>query len=459
MTQENTFRMGLLVAAGLSGVLFGNRGTPPNAFGQDREQEVHMGVEADQLSRINLVLEDFSAGPKATSADAQRVHDVVMNDLSMTDFFNILVARPGTALAAPPDTNGWAGMTASNEAMIQLAGGVFPGAQFIAGASVTMSGADLVVEGYLKEYPSFRGVLSRSYRARPEWYREAAHRFSDDIVLYLTGEEGISRTRIAFISSQTGSKELYLVDYDGQNVRQITRDKSIALSPAWNGDASRVAFVSFRRGDPDLYQVSLSSGEITLLAGKPGPDMSPAYSRDGRHLAFTQTVEGNSEIVVSGADGRSPKRITRNKGIDTAPCWAPTGQELCFTSDRSGSPQLYVSDSEGGSLRRLTQTGTWNDSPDWSPDGQKIVYVSRGGSGFKIWTIGADGSGAIALTGGGGSDENPRWAPDGRKIVFSSTREGKRALYTMNADGTGVRRLTFISGDCFGTSWSSRPAR
>lgn len=450
----------LAVAAWFAGAPLATNPVQAQTSDADKEQEVHLGLESDRLEKINLILEEFSATSGATPSDSKRVRDVVHNDLSMTDFFTIIAAPAGTGLAAPPDTSGWSAMTGSGTARIeQTSAGAYPGARFIAGARVTVSGGDLVVEGYLKEYPSYRGILARSYRARPEWFREAAHRFSDDIVLYLTGEEGISRTRIAFISNQTRAKELHVIDYDGENLRQLTRDKSIALSPSWSPDGNRLAFVSFRRGDPDLYQFSLSTGEISVLSGKPGPDMAPAYSRDGRQLAFTMTVEGNSELFVSGADGRNPRRITRNRGIDTSPTWSPTGQEICFTSDRAGGPQLYISDPEGGNLRRLTQSGKWNDSPDWSPDGQRIVYVSQGGGGFKIWTIQPDGSGATPITGGPGSDENPKWAPDGRKIVFSSTREGRRALYTMNADGTGVRRLTFINGECFGTSWSHRASR
>ncbi len=438
-----------------------------SSWSRAQEQEVYLGTESGTLSRINLILEDLVTGPGATGSDAKRVRDVVYGDLSMTDFFNIINGAAGLSQGPPPDTTGWFALTGSRSftsdagarAFVQAPNGGYPEARFIAGGVLKLIGSDLVLEAYLKEYPTHRVILSRTYKARPEWYREVAHRFSDDIILYLTGEEGISRTRIAFISNQSGAKELYLIDYDGENVRQLTRDKSIALSPAWSADGSRIAFVSYRRGDPDLYQISLSTGEITVISGRPGPDMAPAFSRDGRRLAFSMTIDGNTELHVAGSDGKNPRRITNNPGIDTSPTWSPTGDYVCYTSDRSGRPNLYVADADGTNLRRLTFEGSWNDSPDWSPDGSRIVYVSQMGRDFKIWMIRVDGAEARALTGGPGSDENPKWSPDGRKILFSSNREGKRALYTMNPDGTGVRRVTFLSGDCFGTAWSARPPR
>ena len=424
-----------------------------------REQEVQIGLEFDRAHRINLLLEDLAAQAGATPTDARNVGGVVLNDLNLSDLFNVGPAPAGLALGAAPDSAGWFRQKGDGSVLAKSEQGGYPNARMVAGGQLSLSGSDLVLDAYLKEYPSLRTVLTRTYRTKPEWFREIAHRFSDDIVLYLTGEEGIARTRIAFINNGTGAKELYITDYDGSNIRQITRDKSIAVSPAWIADGQRIAFTSFRRGDPDLYSVNLGNGEITTLSDRPGPDMAPAGSRDGQRMAFVTSVAGNSEIFVADGQGRGAQQVTHNSGIDSSPSWSPTGREICFTSDRSGDPQVYISDAEGGNVRRLTYDGRKNDSPDWSPDGRRIVYVSLQDAGFKVWSIGVDGTDNRALTSGPGSDENPKWAPDSRKIVFTSTREGKRALFTMNADGSGVRRLTFMNGECGGTSWGRRLPR
>lgn len=413
------------------------------AVARAQEQEVTMGVEFSGQKKMNLLLEEFAPGPGTTGTDAKKTRGVVENDLNLTDLFK-LTNGPAGLSRTPPDTTG---------------GRKYGDVRFVASGALRLAGSDLVLDAALKEYPACREIFSRSYRVRPEWFREAAHRFADDVLLYLTGLEGISRTRIAFTSNASGQKEIYMIDFDGENLRQITRDKSIALSPAWSADGGRLAFTSFRKGDPDLYQVNLGTGEIGALYAKPGPDLAPNYSRDGRRLAWSSVVEGSSEIFASDARGTAPRRLTNNRAIDTAPAWSPTGYEIAFTSDRSGRPQVYAMDGEGANVRRLTFEGEWSDSPDWSPDGLRIVYVAREQGEFKVWAMLSDGSGAVRLTGGRGSDENPKWSPDGRKIVFSSTRDGRRALYTMNADGSGVRRLTFLNGECYGTSWSARLPR
>lgn len=423
------------------------------------EQEVQLGLEFDRAHRIHLILEELGSQGGATGSDARTVGDVVRNDLDLSDLFVLLKAPAGTGQGAPPDTNGWYRFRKSDPASVDIQINGFPTARMIAGGTLRMAGSDLLLDAWLKEYPSLRVALTRTYRARPEWFREIAHRFSDDIILYLTGEEGVARTRIAFVNNQSGSKELYITDFDGANVKQITRDRSITVSPAWSGDGQRIAFTSYRNGDPDLFQVDLTSGQITGLSSRPGPDMAPAWSRDGQRLAMSFMTAGNSEIYIADGRGRNPAQVTHSPAIDTSPSWSPTGRELCFTSDRSGDPQIYVCDSEGGNVRRLTYDGRKNDSADWSPDGTRIAYVSLQDQGFKIWSIGVNGQGNTPLTAGPGSDENPKWSPDSRKIVFTSTREGKRALYTMNADGSGVRRLTRLNGECWGTSWSQRLPR
>src|SRR4030067_781583 len=70
--------------------------------------------------------------------------------------------------------------------------------------------------------------------------RKIAHKFADDVMESLTGERGIFDTRFLFASNISGSKEIYMSDYDGYNTRQITRNGSINLSPQWSPDGRRI---------------------------------------------------------------------------------------------------------------------------------------------------------------------------------------------------------------------------
>ena len=301
-------------------------------------------------------------------------------------------------------------------------------------------------------------VLDRGYPIALGSVRETMHRFADDVLEALTGERGIAETKIAYVRHSGRAKEIWIMDYDGENQRQLTHDGALALSPAWAPWGTEIAFTTFRRGNPDLYLFDLTRGASYPFSTRPGLNTAPSYSPDGKWIACTISRDGNAEIYMISRDAQTAKRLTRNGAIDTSPTWSPTGREIAFTSNRAGSPQVFVMDVEGLNQRLLTIEGSYNDSPQWSPKGDKICYAARHDGIFDVVVMDANGANPIQITSNSGHNENPRWSADGRKIVFSSSRDGKRQIMIMNADGSDVTKLT-SEGECFSPGWGPRPRR
>jgi TolB protein len=399
--------------------------------------EEEIDIQKHAVGRIPILVEEFRRGAGATADDTQAVFEVLFNDLRLAGYFKLVRISP----TDPADTLG------ASRSLYLVRG------------TVDLSQGDLVLRGVVESLPGRDRVLGRDYRTRPEWYREAAHRFADDIVWALTGYPGIARTKIAFVSNRGGNKEIYLVDYDGHGLRQVTRNGSINLSPAWSPDGKKLAYVSYQGGDADIFVLDLTSGADRLLVGGNGVQGAPAFSPDGKHVLFSQTRGRESEIYICREDGQGVRRLTRAGGINTSPCWSPDGRRIVFTSDRSGNPQLYAADAEGGSPRRITFQGKWNDIADWSPHGDRIAYCSRQNGGFRLSLVDASGLGRETVrTFGPGSDEHPSWAPNGRHVVFASSREGSRRLYVLDVEAGTNRRLLPTVG-CSGAAWSPVPAR
>jgi TolB protein len=402
---------------------------------QRPEKEMTISREGTQI--ISLVLEDFAPGPGATQKDVESVYRVLAQDLEFSNYF--VITRVPQLVAGDP-------VAVSGKAVV--------------GGTVELARGQLVLRGTLEALPGRSRILSRDYATKPEWYRETAHRFADDIVHFLTGENGIARTKVAFVSTKTGNKEIYVVDYDGFGLRQVTHNRSINMSPAWSPDLRQIVYTSFKKGDPDVYVIDLASGQERLVAGGPGVQGAPVFSPDGKSILFSNTRGRESEIYIVPAAGGQPRRLTREGGINTSPSWSPDGRRIVFTSDRSGTPQLYVADVDGGISRRLTFGGTWNDLASWSPTGDLVAYSARQPDGFRLAVVDPSGlDRERVVTAGPGSEEHPSWAPNGRHVAYSSGSGRRSGIYVLHVDSGEKRALIEGGGTYQGATWSSIPAR
>lgn len=341
------------------------------------------------------------------------------------------------------------------------------GAKILVATQAEVAGGELTLEVRVYFVDSGQAMLQRRYSGRPENPRSFAHQASDDIMT-LTQYKGVARTRIVFVSDRTAtrerpSKELFIVDYDGFNPRQVTVNGSLNILPAWRPDGQALAYVSYRQGSPLVYLAKIFEGQsVANLTGERdfSQAFSPAFSPDGRSLAFASNRAGNTDIFVAGADGSGPRRLTTTTAKDTAPCFSPTAQEIAFTSDRTGTPQLWLMDSEGLNVRRLTtSSGSYNDGCAWNPAKQysEIAYTARLESGgpmrFDIAVIDLATRQVRQITQGRGSCEYPSWAPNGRHLVFSCERNRRWEITIADREGRIVQTVATGPGNNVQPDW------
>ena len=401
--------------------------------------ETKRGVEVTRIAVDDFTAQSGSFMLSSDSTTLVRTADIIRADLDFSPFYDIVL----------PDTFY---MKHMEMPAMTLLGWSQLGAEYVARGVAEFSGAELTINYKLFYAKSGIEFAHGSFKSPSSNYRRLAHKIANEIIYYLTGEQGIFDTRICFVSDRTGNKELYLCDYDGANIYQLTGNKSINISPSFSPDDRKILFTSYMRGDPQIFQYDVVTGATELLAAYPGINSTGRVSPDNKLIVCSLSRDGDSEIYLLDRSGKIKTRLTYSPAIESSPCWSPTGSEIAFTSDRIGNPQLYIMDKDGINVRRLTFVGNYNDSPDWSPEGDKIVFVSRVNGKFNICTIDVTGENLRVLT-ELGNNENPRWSPDGNHIVFSSNRSGTKEIYIMDLFGNEERRLTTGGGNT-NPAWS-----
>ncbi len=286
-------------------------------------------------------------------------------------------------------------------------------------------------------------VLSKTYSDSAS---ANAHQFANDIIETLTGGKGLAGSKIAFIATRSGKKEVYVADYDGSHVRQITHDNTISVHPSISPDGGRVAYTGYQSGYADAYVIDLGSGARNKVANYPGTNSGVAFSPDGGRIALTISKDGNPELYTISASGGSARRLSHSRGVESGPTWSPGGDEIIYSFDGTGGPQLYRISASGGSASQISTGYGYCTEPDWSPDGKKVAFNVRSGGEFQIVVMDVGGGNKHIVASG----EDPAWGPDSRHLIFSQGG----ALYMVDAINGQKTKVLSGLGKITEPSWS-----
>ncbi len=406
--------------------------------------EVHISLagRTDAARAIALALPPFIAEDPQRGADA-----LLAKELRAVTRDDLLSSRSFTVLEDGPHFDG-----------ANLKDIVPPWKARLAGCLLVAkvgNGAKLSLSAQLVDLGSGETLFERYYRQGAAFPRSLAHRLADDLVLTLTGKNGVAHTMIAFANDSTGHKEISLMDYDGANRRKLTTYGSISLLPRFSPDRKALVFTSYKDGNPDLFRMDLATGKIESLSADQGLNIAGGYSPDGTQLLMTLSRQKSPNLYVKSLTDGSVSRLTQHFGADSSPTFSPDAVQVAFVSDRSGNPQIHILDMTTQRVRRLTNLN-WCDSPSWSPTGEWIAFAGRAHNKDKmdIFLVDITGNQIRQLTHGEGANENPGWSPDGRYLAFTSTRNGRGELFVMDADGSAPHRLADIPGNTSTPTWS-----
>ena len=286
----------------------------------------------------------------------------------------------------------------------------------------------------------------------PDSLRQSSHYVSDGIYKYFYGIEGISSTKLMYVTRNSDTHKLIISDADGFNEQVLLKSNNSIISPAWSTDAKEIAYVSFENNRAQVFTQNLATGKRNLILSSKSSVSSPAWSPDNKDLAFTSTKDGNSEIYIINLKSRKITRLTENLAIDTEPAWSPEGKKIIFTSDRSGSPQIYEIDVRTKLKRRLTTEGNYNARASYL-DKDEIIFVHRSKTDFNIAKLDLGSRNLEVLT-STKNDESPCIAPNGNVIIYSTKDGNLSYLAGINISSKVSFKLPALYGELKEPAWS-----
>jgi TolB protein len=421
-----------------------------------RQDKIEGGIDfkGSQAVKIAVAELQFTAATAQSATLAKVFNETLWNDLDFSGNLE-LAARsmyPIGSFSRPSDIKAedW------TKPLI--------GARYIVYGALSLSGNNFNARGFLRDLGAEQDSISADFRGPydAEGARNAAHVFADRILEQLGFGKGIARTSIAFASNRGGEKEIYVMDYDGNNQRKLTAIRNIAIAPRWSPVDDRIAFTAHRGVQFRIEITSSGGGRHDFEQPLGFINNVPAWSPDGKSIVFSSNRAGNFEIYLADADGSDAKRLTNSPAIDTSPAINPaTGSQIAFISKRSGTAELYVMDSDGTNVVRITEQGGEVANPAYSPDGKMIAFAWQKpkSGGFDIYLYDVGMRNFTQLTSEKGNNERPAWAPDNKHIAFESNRDGTTQIYSMTVNGSKVRQLTTVGSINQGPTWSGFPAR
>ncbi len=278
-------------------------------------------------------------------------------------------------------------------------------------------------------------------------------------------------TKVVFESNRGGSiDQIFVLDLVTNEVEQLTDSPEQNETPKWSPDGSKILFARRMAEEPrsawEVFDMDPDGSNQRQLTYSQGHDGHARYNADGSLIVFNSarstdfsglseehldTGGYNYEIYVMRSDGSDVRRLTDFHEWDTYPSISPDGRHLLWRrvlpdggSGRSGrNSEIFLADVDGSNVRNLSQDPSFDGYPVWSPDGRFIAFASnRDGESlleFNLYLMHFESGEIIRLTETIPNVEQvrPSWSPDGRSIIFNRDfPDGRAEIHILNVPTT-----------------------
>ena len=254
--------------------------------------------------------------------------------------------------------------------------------------------------------------------------------------------EAGTRREVAYASDRTGVAQIYLLDIETGEERQLTDMSEGACQPTFSADGMRMVITSACRQNKGEYhgsslflitfdEADQPSEPEALPSSLGGGDFDPDWALNGDLLAFTSLRTTRPQIFTMDLSGGAPLNVNDDLAYNWEPSWSPDGTQIAFLTTRGGVREIWLVPSSGGSETRFIRSDEKDMAhPDWSPDGSTILFEKVVGaiprlvgapvaeSGLREILVCQEGTLSVQPM------SEPAWSPDGGWIAFETWPDG-----------------------------------
>ncbi len=243
-------------------------------------------------------------------------------------------------------------------------------------------------------------------------------------------QEGLLGDKVVYdeFDFEDGSSRILIFDTVTGQETILLDDEHYKAAPDLSPDGTQIVFISDRDGDLELYVIDVDGTNLRQLTHNSIDEDSPVWSPDGTKIAYLSDSEDGIDLVIITADGSSMHNLTQGVGINIDPAWSPDGQKLVFISKQTGTSQVNIIDAGGHNRRQLTNDDQFYMIPTWSPDGTKIAVR---GPEEDYYYMNADGTGLTRIADEKSDTGSFAWLSNDA-IVFDTPQQD----YRINIDGS-----------------------
>ncbi len=269
--------------------------------------------------------------------------------------------------------------------------------------------------------------------------------------------------KIVFASTRDGNSEIYIMNPDGSDQVNLSRDKADDSDPVWSPDGEQILFVSDRDGPPDLYVMDSDGSGVRRVFGSRDYRSNPSWSPDGRKVAYVEGEGNDATIYTATIRGKFVERVAAG----FMPSWSPNGREIVFSAISINRSPLGVFSLRNRTKKMLLPNKIpWIVYPVWSPRGNEIAFSQIDGvfnqgllewSKASLFVVNRDGIGLHRIA----KDETtvaiePAWSPHGDELIYTDAvmRPDEVFYQLFKTDMTGRRPVQLTDeGDNFAADW------